>query len=98
MRGLTWASVVIGVWAAGVGAFMSLHNLIMVEYVGLDKLVPTLGICGIFSGLSSVIIGPVIGRPMKLRMLYSGGCDQMFLLKYCLFIHLVSNCHNLDFF
>lgn len=70
MQGLTWASVVIGVWAAGVGAFMSLHNLIMVEYVGLDKLVPTLGICGVFSGLSSVVIGPVIGRPMRRCLLF----------------------------
>ncbi|XP_047487662.1 monocarboxylate transporter 12-like [Penaeus chinensis] len=90
VRGLTWSSVVIGVWAAGVGAFMSLHNLIMVEYVGLDKLVPTLGICGIFSGLSSVIIGPVIGVIRDVSQSYAvsmwalSGCFAVALLLWLL--------------
>ncbi|XP_042877166.1 monocarboxylate transporter 6-like isoform X2 [Penaeus japonicus] len=58
---LAWSKVVMGLWGCGVGSFMGIHSLIMVEYVGLGKLVPTLGVCGIMNGLCFLLIGPLIG-------------------------------------
>lgn len=61
LRDLTWAKVVMGLWGCGVGSFMGIHSLIMVEYVGLEKLVSTLGVCGITNGLCFILVGPLIG-------------------------------------
>lgn len=62
LRDLTWAKVVMGLWGCGVGSFMGIHSLIMVEYVGLEKLVSTLGVCGITNGLCFILVGPLIGE------------------------------------
>ncbi|XP_042877167.1 monocarboxylate transporter 13-like [Penaeus japonicus] len=61
LRDLTGLTVVMGLWGCGVGAFMSIYSLIMVEYVGLDKHVPTLGVCGLFNSVGFLISGTLTG-------------------------------------
>ncbi|XP_037791460.1 monocarboxylate transporter 12-like, partial [Penaeus monodon] len=61
LRDLTWLTVVMGAWGCGVGAFMSIYSLIMVEYVGLDQLVPTLGVSGLFNSFGFLVSGTLTG-------------------------------------
>lgn len=62
LRDLTWLTVVMGAWGCGVGAFMSIYSLIMVEYVGLDQLVPTLGVSGLFNSFGFLVSGTLTGK------------------------------------
>ncbi|XP_047487262.1 monocarboxylate transporter 6-like [Penaeus chinensis] len=87
LRDLTWSKVVMGLWGCGVGSFMGIHSLIMVEYVGLEKLVSTLGVCGIMNGLCFILIGPLIGVIRDVSQSYAvsmwalSGC---FAISFCL--------------
>ncbi|ROT73790.1 hypothetical protein C7M84_007754 [Penaeus vannamei] len=40
---MAWIRVAMGVWGCGVGAFMSIFNLVMVHYMGLDRFMAMLG-------------------------------------------------------
>lgn len=59
---ITWLTVVMGVWGFGVGSYMGIYNLIMVHYMGLDKLTPTIGATFMLVGIGFVTIGPAIGE------------------------------------
>ncbi|KAG7162569.1 Monocarboxylate transporter 12-like 3 [Homarus americanus] len=51
VKELWLVAAVMGVWGVGVGAFMSLYNLILLEYVGKEKLMQVLGLVAFVNGM-----------------------------------------------
>ncbi|XP_047488198.1 monocarboxylate transporter 12-B-like [Penaeus chinensis] len=58
---MVWIRVTMGVWGCGVGAFMSIFNLVMVHYMGLDRFMPMLGATMLFIASGYLTIGPLAG-------------------------------------
>ncbi|XP_042231297.1 monocarboxylate transporter 9-like isoform X2 [Homarus americanus] len=58
---LVWLVVTMGVWGIGVGIIMGLHNIAMVEYLGLDNLRAMFGTNSAMVGIGFIIIGPLAG-------------------------------------
>nr|XP_045595173.1 monocarboxylate transporter 12-like [Procambarus clarkii] len=58
---IMWLSIVMGLWGCGVGAFMSIFNLVMVHYMGLDNFMPMLGATMLFISGGYLTIGPLVG-------------------------------------
>ncbi|XP_037803725.1 monocarboxylate transporter 12-B-like [Penaeus monodon] len=56
---MAWIRVTMGVWGCGVGAFMSIFNLIMVHYMGLDRFMAMLGATMLFIASGYLTIGPL---------------------------------------
>nr|XP_045592716.1 monocarboxylate transporter 4-like [Procambarus clarkii] len=56
-----WRTFIMGVWGCGVGGYMGLFNLIIVHYMGLDKLASTMGTTLLLVGCGFITIGPCIG-------------------------------------
>ncbi|XP_042228968.1 monocarboxylate transporter 12-B-like isoform X2 [Homarus americanus] len=61
VREQVWLAVVMGVWGCGVGAFMSIFNLVMVHYMGLDNFMPMLGATMLCIAGGYLTIGPCVG-------------------------------------
>lgn len=56
-----------GVWGLGVGGYMGTYNLVIVKYMGIEKLIPTFGVTLMLVGLCFITIGPSIGELTFLR-------------------------------
>ncbi|KAK8747687.1 hypothetical protein OTU49_016535 [Cherax quadricarinatus] len=61
VRDIMWVTVVMGVWGCGVGAFMSIFNLVMVHYMGLKNFMAMLGATMLCIAGGYLTIGPFIG-------------------------------------
>ncbi|XP_063601677.1 monocarboxylate transporter 6-like [Penaeus indicus] len=68
---ITWLTVIMGVWGFGVGSYMGIYNLIMVHYMGLEKLTSTIGATFMLVGIGFVTVGPAIGLIRDLSESYS---------------------------
>ncbi|XP_047488232.1 monocarboxylate transporter 9-like [Penaeus chinensis] len=58
---LVWMKVAMGAWGAGVGAKMSLYNLVIINVVGIDRLPAMIGSTGLTTAVGFIVIGPLIG-------------------------------------
>ncbi|XP_042893262.1 monocarboxylate transporter 9-like isoform X2 [Penaeus japonicus] len=58
---LLWMKVAMGAWGAGVGAKMSLYNLVIINVVGIDRLPAMVGSTGLATAIGFIVIGPLIG-------------------------------------
>ncbi|XP_071524045.1 monocarboxylate transporter 12-B-like [Panulirus ornatus] len=61
VRDLQWKLVVMAVWGCGVGSYMSIFNLVMVHYMGLDNFMSTFGAAMLCIAVGYITIGPCVG-------------------------------------
>ncbi|XP_068236064.1 monocarboxylate transporter 12-like [Palaemon carinicauda] len=61
LNDLTSIQVVMGFWGLGVGIYMGLFNLIMVKYVGREKLMAEIGLTSFTSSVWFLSCGPLLG-------------------------------------
>ncbi|XP_069936482.1 monocarboxylate transporter 12-B-like [Cherax quadricarinatus] len=61
VRDIVWVMVVMGVCGCGVGAFMSIFNLVIVHYMGLNNLMQMFGATMLCIGGGFITIGPIAG-------------------------------------
>lgn len=59
---LILVAVVIGAWGLAVGAMYIMLNLLIVEYLGLEKLLPVLSIGSITDSVCFLLYGTVSGQ------------------------------------
>ncbi|XP_071521342.1 LOW QUALITY PROTEIN: monocarboxylate transporter 12-B-like [Panulirus ornatus] len=58
---LGWMMATMAVWGSGVGTTMGLFNLVMVRFMGLDKLAPVFGASSLTIGAGFLFFGPLTG-------------------------------------
>ncbi|XP_070000122.1 monocarboxylate transporter 12-B isoform X2 [Penaeus vannamei] len=68
---ITLLIVVMGVWGLGVGGYMGTYNLVIVKYMGIEKLIPTFGVTLMLVGLCFITIGPSIGLIRDMSQSYA---------------------------
>ncbi|XP_064108655.1 monocarboxylate transporter 12-B-like isoform X1 [Macrobrachium nipponense] len=61
MPSLTFKSVAMGIWGGGVGVYMGLMNLIMIEFVGREQHMNVLSFNFFASSICFITSGPVLG-------------------------------------
>ncbi|XP_064114717.1 monocarboxylate transporter 12-like [Macrobrachium nipponense] len=61
LNDLTSIQVVMGLWGLGVGIYMGLFNLVMVKYVGREKLMAEIGLTSCTSSFWFLSCGPLVG-------------------------------------
>nr|XP_027211154.1 monocarboxylate transporter 9-like [Penaeus vannamei] len=61
LTSLLWMGVVMGVAGCGIAANITLNNLIMIKYMGLEKLPQMFGSSALLIGCTFILFGPFIG-------------------------------------
>ncbi|XP_066939947.1 monocarboxylate transporter 12-B-like [Macrobrachium rosenbergii] len=61
LNNLTSIKVVMGFWGLGVGTYMGLFSLVMVKYVGREKLMAEIGVTAYMSSIWFLSCGPLVG-------------------------------------
>lgn len=61
MDNLVLVGVALGFWGFSVGTFMILLNLVIIEYLGLDKLISVVSVSSIPYGLIMFVFGAAAG-------------------------------------
>lgn len=82
MKETRWINVVMGFYGMGVGMNISLNNLIMIKFMGLEKLPSVFGASQIFVGIGFLCAGPVIGLIRDVTQSYA---VAIWILSFCVF-------------
>ncbi|XP_047488174.1 uncharacterized protein LOC125038671 [Penaeus chinensis] len=61
LTNLMWMGVVMGIAGCGIAANITLNNLIMIKYMGLEKLPQMFGSSALLIGCTFIVFGPFIG-------------------------------------
>ncbi|KAG7168845.1 Monocarboxylate transporter 12-B-like 2 [Homarus americanus] len=83
---IKWQMVAMAGWGCGVGGYMGLFNLIMVHYMGLDKMAPTMGATLVLIGFGSISIGPIVGMMRDVTGSYAVSMWVLAGLAACCFL------------
>nr|XP_053646212.1 monocarboxylate transporter 14-like [Cherax quadricarinatus] len=78
--------VVMGVWGCGVGAFMSIFNLVSVHYMGLENLMPMYGVIMFCTAVGYITFGPFAGYVGDVTESYEISIFVLASLIFCSFL------------
>lgn len=62
LRSVSWMMVAMATFGMGIGIPMSLYNLVMVNFMGLENLAPVFGAAGFTLAVGFTTVGPLIGK------------------------------------